>query len=84
MPLTAVAGATAPQKAAELARWTYRSEESQVSDKDKQNLALLAASQKVTDKAKAWRADPPDSNIFALVCDLRDAVDELIELEKAK
>ena len=53
-----------------------------LSELDERNLAYLAAVQKVIDKAKGWRADPPDGNVRDLVCDLRDAVDELIELEK--
>ena len=51
-------------------------------NEDVTNLAYLAAAQKVIDKAKAWRFDPSDGDVRTLVCDLRDAVDELIELEK--
>jgi hypothetical protein len=42
----------------------------------------LHAFRRVVEKAKAWRADPPvGKDCRDLVCDLRDAVDELLRLE---
>lgn len=54
-----------------------------LSDGDKKNLEYLAACQKVIDKARSWRGEPKEGqDVRDLVFDLRDAVDELIELEK--